>query len=646
MANRRLLFLAFLLSGFNRLALAQPDSVVHQLREVEITGQRGSAFGTGSRTTVADSVAWQASAQGSLTGLLQHSSAVYLKSYGPGNLATPSFRGTTANQTAIIWNGITLNTATTGLADLSLVPVAAIQNVAVQYGPQSALYGSGAVGGAVHLNNYAVSETEFGVQATQAFGSFRKRATELSGRYGAGKWQGHTAAYRLQAVNDFPFQLYNGQEVKTQNARQQATGLVQDVYFEPSYRQRLALHAWYQQADRQIPPYLSEAAYPAAKVSQQDGFLRLQAEGNQLLANGKLTARLALLQDQLEYRHPSLGTSSARTQTWLAELEQHQTWRYFTLQAGGNARLLYGRVKEYGGLARQEQYAAFASGKFLYKRLTVSASARQEWTTGFQAPLMPALGAELRLGERQQWILKARTSRSFRIPTFNERFWRPGGNPALLPETGWSHEAGISARSRWQRIGMEGEVTGFSAISRDLIIWRPLGSYWVPQNLQKNWARGVEATLKVSLLKRDLDHALLRLQGGYNFTRSTLLTTYNAREQPVGIQLTYVPQHTAHVLALLHTQFGELSYLQRYTGLVFYQTDHTGWLDPFQVSELAYYSPDVKAGRNRFSLRATVSNLTDERYQSVYNIPMPGRSFEVALTWRLGLKPFGTSTAN
>ena len=34
-------------------------------------------------------------------------------------------------------------------------------------------------------------------------------------------------------------------------------------------------------------------------------------------------------------------------------------------------------------------------------------------------------------------------ARSYRAPTLNERYWVPGGNPALLPEAGWGSEAGL-----------------------------------------------------------------------------------------------------------------------------------------------------------------------------------------------------------
>ena len=44
-----------------------------------------------------------------LTSLLKFNSPIYFKENGYGMVSSPSFRGTTASQTAVIWNGININ---------------------------------------------------------------------------------------------------------------------------------------------------------------------------------------------------------------------------------------------------------------------------------------------------------------------------------------------------------------------------------------------------------------------------------------------------------------------------------------------------------------------------------------------------------
>ena len=47
--------------------------------------------------------------QPSLTSLLNYNTVIYFKENGLGMTSAPSFRGTTGAQTAVIWNGININ---------------------------------------------------------------------------------------------------------------------------------------------------------------------------------------------------------------------------------------------------------------------------------------------------------------------------------------------------------------------------------------------------------------------------------------------------------------------------------------------------------------------------------------------------------
>ena len=76
---------------------------------------------------------------------------IYVKSYG--FLNTPSFRGTSILHTLISWNGIPINSSASGLTDLKLLPSNGFNNLGISYGGNSTIFGSGSVGGTIHLNN-------------------------------------------------------------------------------------------------------------------------------------------------------------------------------------------------------------------------------------------------------------------------------------------------------------------------------------------------------------------------------------------------------------------------------------------------------------------------------------------------------------
>ena len=91
--------------------------------------------------------------QSSLSDLLNYNSSIYFKQYGRGQLSTVSFRGTTASQTAVVWNGININSQLTGETDFNTITSNDYNSISVKAGGGSVLYGSGAIGGTVHLNN-------------------------------------------------------------------------------------------------------------------------------------------------------------------------------------------------------------------------------------------------------------------------------------------------------------------------------------------------------------------------------------------------------------------------------------------------------------------------------------------------------------
>src|SRR5690606_15367662 len=79
------------------------------------------------------------------------------------------------------------------------------------------------------------------------------------------------------------------------------------------------------------------------------------------------------------------------------------------------------------------------------ERLKATVNVRQMLVTNFDAPFTPALVMEYQVLKRpqQQLAMTGGFSRSFRIPTFNDRYWGVQGNPNLKAEDGFNIEGGI-----------------------------------------------------------------------------------------------------------------------------------------------------------------------------------------------------------
>ena len=88
-----------------------------------------------------------------LSEVLRFQSPVYIKENGRGMVSSPSFRGTTAQQTAFVWNGININSIFLGQGDVNNLNLLGYDQLEVKSGGGSVIYGSGAIGGTIHLNN-------------------------------------------------------------------------------------------------------------------------------------------------------------------------------------------------------------------------------------------------------------------------------------------------------------------------------------------------------------------------------------------------------------------------------------------------------------------------------------------------------------
>jgi len=148
---RLIIFLVFLPMGV--FGGTQPADTLIHLDETEVAAPRYRTFSAGHSILQADSTALARYSQNGLDHLLSRQTGIFIKNYGPGILATSSLRGGSAGQTALVWNGFSLQSPATGQTDLALIPVFFTDDAGVQYGGGSALWGSGSMGGAIHLNN-------------------------------------------------------------------------------------------------------------------------------------------------------------------------------------------------------------------------------------------------------------------------------------------------------------------------------------------------------------------------------------------------------------------------------------------------------------------------------------------------------------
>ncbi|GAB4402768.1 MAG: TonB-dependent receptor [Bacteroidia bacterium] len=626
----RILFLLCILMLVLRLAAQTQDSV-RTLGAVEISADRYQG-GRGQDIVRVDSVAMALYQGGTLADLLGSQGLVLMKTYGPGRLATATMQGAGAVHTPVLWNGINLQSPLNGQVDFALLPVLAADRVEVQQGGAGATTGNGAMGGVIHLHTRPAADSGISLRLRSEGGSFGSLSQHLRADARRSAWTTSLRAFYRRADNDFryPVPLGAGRDtlLRQAHAALWQGGLLHETRYTPGPKTNWLAWVWLQHSDREIP----RAAY------QTDRQARAGLSWTRLGSRSTLVLRSSLLDESLAYRDTLTGLQSRqRSLAWVSEADVRRVLaRRQRLHLGLAYTWAQAMGADYaGGAARQSQAAAFAMYQHAGEHAHLTLGLRQAWIDARPTPLAPEVALEWR--PVLSLTLRSHLSRTYRQPTFNDRYWQPGGNADLRPERGWSWRGGGEHRvGDAQRYG-KAALHAFANYLDDYIIWQPGGSYWTPANLRTVWARGGELRLDAG---QRLGHTLLQAGAGYRYTRSTLLRSQIPGDQAVGMQLIYVPRHEAHLMLSWQTTQGQLRYTHRVVGRRYTAADNSAALPAFQLGDLAWHGAFKKKGLiAKYFVR--IDNIYNTYYQVVPSYPMPGRS--VSLGIEVGGRAFGRS---
>lgn len=612
------------------LVLAQIDTMITIL-PLEIIAPNPRTQHIGGYTKTFDATALQNNTANNISELLRNETGIYIKSYGMGSLATTSARGGSASHTLFLWNGLPLQSPMLGQLDASLLPMLAADEVSVQLGGSAAAWGSGAIGGAVHLNSRASFEARFKLQAQTTVGSFGNFQEAIQLRVGGARWQSATKVDYRTAKNDFKYEIDPSLPEREQtNAAFRQINILQDVYFKINDRQQIALHTWYQRADREIPPLITQRESQAHQI---DSAWRAILEWKYLNNDWQTSARVGYFSEALNYFDDLISLESrSRFRTWMGEWEgQIYLQPKHRLHWAATFRQTQAATDGYDAdHIPTEQRIAFQGGYQWQRALwNIRANLRQEVVDGKFLPIMPSVGVDKQINERWQW--RAKVSRNYRLPTFNDRFWIPGGNPDLLPESGWSQQTTLAFAKAMVRSTalprqhiFKASLTGFNRNIQHWIMWTPDGGQgvWSPTNVTKVWSRGLEARLHWHY-QHQKHH--IKWSGNYYWTRSTNQIALTLPDIPEGQQLFYTPIHQWQSSISYEYQWFRMAYAHDFTDEVLGINENVA----------AYHLGRVEVSTNfqwrqlNARLLATVFNVWDTNYYAVERRPMAGRHYQV-----------------
>ncbi|MEZ5016547.1 MAG: TonB-dependent receptor [Flavipsychrobacter sp.] len=586
---------------------------------------RVNKFSPGQKKFTIDKLTLSAYQFQDMGNLLSQQVPVFVKSYGVNNLATVNFRGSSAAQSQVFWNGVPIQNAALGIADVSLLPVSLMDKVNVVLGSSSALWGSGNVGGALLVENDLPrfqEEAHSEQSASAVVGSFQQYRIGLSTSLATKKLVLSLKLFSQSAQNNFPY-TKAGQDLRMDNAGlRSGVGLFQ-LGYKINAQQKLGLKVWYQQYYREIPPALFEAF---SVKNQRDESVRLLLDWGK---DGKLPvyAKLSYIRDYMHYQDTVVLLNSKNiTNQVFAEVgiaKSYKGQHHFKLFAP--VHMLWMQRVQRNDTKTQNRVALAAAYAFNNRKgnIELAANLRGEAVNN-NSFLLPGISASY---APLKWLsLGANVQRTYRVPTLNELYYVPGGNEKLKPEQGWTQSVGYNVTAQVEKLKLQ---HGFSVFNRqidDWILWFG-GAIWTPHNIASVHSRGIETENKLLIPIRKLK-LHLKFNGAY--TLATTVSSYQPNDGSIGKQIPYTPRYTGQANIGFTWKMFYVNYNHVYTGVRYITTDQSFALESYVIGNLQLVF-DTEIKDHALKLIAYYNNIWNTDYMVVNGRPMPGAN------WMLGV---------
>ncbi|HUX95530.1 MAG TPA: TonB-dependent receptor plug domain-containing protein [Bacteroidales bacterium] len=606
-----------------------------RINEVIITSKKSIDGISGYKNGVINSAIIEEYSDATLAGLLVENSLIFIKSYGMGGSATPSFRGTGANHTQLQWNNININSPMLGQSDFSLVPAGLIDEVGIRYGGSSLYDGIGGIGGTINIGNKPDWRTGPVVTFSPSVGSFGQYSGLIKVKAGNLNFQSVTKAYLGFARNDFTYlndvQSSNPVKEVMKNSEIIQKGLMQEIYYKKN-KDILSARLWYQFTDRNLP---SSMLIPQASDSENqiDESIRtmISYDGKIGLSEYFVTGAFSL--SELDYTN-QLAAIDSRNRSETVTLKSG-----FTNSLGENVRMkiifenehALVKTENYDGTKARRNVASLSAITEINSKGKIGASFLLKEILQNRIFSIPdfSAGLQFKISDVNDYYLKANFSRNSKLPAMNDLFWVPGGNTELQNESAYTYELMYEmAKQISSPLNLKFDFAIYHNTITNMIQWRPgIYSYWIADNVKSVNTSGIESSASFVC---NINKLTTALNISYTFTNATTKQSDIQNDESIGKQLIYVPEHMAHVSLRLSLSGFYANWRTAFTGYKYTTSDNSSMLPAYMLNSV---SSGYKFHRksNNISLGLTVDNLFDISYQTIAYYPQPGRFYSIKL---------------
>lgn len=575
---------------------------------------------------------------GSLETALSRFTPIYVKG-NAGGLSTIRFRGTAANHTSIQMGGININSLTLGHSNASNISLFLFDGLSLQYGSSATINGSGALGGTVYLeqnNNWTDGQR---IHLSYTHGSFGERFYGTKIYVGNGGWESVTKLYLFELANNFRFdnpyhENYYTDPTPIRDTQKGAAienkGVLQEINYRFNPSNKITNTIWVEDTWHQIQPNKPSNRSNTEELGNTN--LRTWSQYNHSNQSYSINIGAGYVRDKQIHDNNVEQRISTNRLVSEGSISGKAFWNH-EYKAGVKYRFIKPDVYAYSKETIEKEQNTDLYLSYMLEpihNLKATFNLRQSYVSNFKAPLTPALITEYKVLRNEASLLSVNASvaRSYRVPTFNDRYWGNQGNPDLKPEDGLNLEGGLTYFYQKEVNHYKAKINLFYMDIDNWIEWR-LIDVWRAQNVQRVISKGAELQFSTQITTGAVKSEL-SLNYTYNPVRikqNSINTT--VRDQ----QMNYSPLHMGSVFYQLSWErlkvFSDITYTGERT-----VSDAANNLPSYLLTNLGLVRP-LKFYGHQLQLTGQVRNLLNISYENENEYAMPGRSYHLTVSVNL-----------
>ncbi len=563
---------------------------------------------------------------------------VYTKNYdGFAGPQTPSIRGANPDQVLVLLDDQRLNTAQGGGVDLNMFPIEAIERVEVLRGGHSALLGTDAIGGVIHIvSRESVPLKGFTYGTRTTFGSFGTRMVNFYGGHRFGPLSYFLTVNQSRSDGNFNYKaLETGEEKRRENNDYKGNNIFFKTRLDVAKGHQIRFLFQSQDTERGVIGSVDWPS-PQARRDENRKLFTLRSE-NQMASRWRLKEQIYYNTYDNHYMNPG---------GWIPEDDLHQTtafgldlqaqWTphpHLTFTTGSEWRQDKLKSTKFTKTERSTQ-GYFVQGELSYSLSLLGLKTKWRWIPALrwnhysdvEAKTCPKLGVLMTTGDQTSISLKGNIGTSYRVPTFFDLYWPEDdytrGNAALLPESSTNLDIGLVFRSKRSSF-LQLESTYFQNDFKDLILWEPGDDWkWAPQNVGKAFILGLENTFTFRLPENRY----------YIIIAHTMMKATNETpgSEQEGNRLIYRPNTKLDISSGFNAGPINVNINYRIVGKRF--------TDPDNAQELALYQllngnigATFSIGKFEINTKLQALNLLNKSIYLLDGYPLPGREFRFSM---------------